>query len=59
MLVYNTLDTDEVGPNYVRLRNRFEVTNGVHESTDNNILMRTMSYAMFLGDTKEVKNLII
>lgn len=58
MLIYNNLDSDGVGPDFVRLKNRFEVTNGVHESNDDNITMRAMSYCTMIGDTPEINNLI-
>jgi hypothetical protein len=48
----------ELGPDYVRLKNRFEVTNGVGEATDINFVMRSMSYAMMIGNTKEIKEWI-
>jgi hypothetical protein len=48
----------EMGPDFVRLKHRFEVTNGVSEATDDNLTLRTMSYAMSLGATPEVINLI-
>jgi UDP:flavonoid glycosyltransferase YjiC (YdhE family) len=58
-LVYNTPEGfNEVGPDYIRLKNRFEVTNGVGEVNEENLKMRAMSYAMTLGATPEVTHLI-
>lgn len=37
MLVYKTDFGVEMGPNFVRLKNRFEVTNGVAESKGINL----------------------
>nr|AYE54433.2 polyprotein of PvEV-1 [Phaseolus vulgaris alphaendornavirus 1] len=48
----------EMCPDFVRLKFRYEVTNGVHECTNNNIIMRKASYLMMLGDLPEVRNLI-
>lgn len=44
----------DIGPDYVRLRHRFEVTNGVSEATDDNIIARCQSYACMLGKTAEM-----
>lgn len=38
-----------IGPDLIRLRHRFEVTNGVSLPTDENMRMRAMSYGMMLG----------
>uniref|UniRef100_A0AB39C0U4 Polyprotein n=1 Tax=Apis mellifera associated alphaendornavirus 2 TaxID=3238874 RepID=A0AB39C0U4_9VIRU len=40
----------EMCPDVVRLKFRYEVTNGVHEMNDTNLLMRKASYLMMLGD---------
>jgi hypothetical protein len=48
----------ELGPDFVRLKNRFEVTNGVSEITEENMRMRAMSYAMSVGATPEIMNLV-
>lgn len=37
---------------------RFEVTNGQHEVNEDNMLARTMSYAMMLGDIKEARHVV-
>jgi len=47
-----------LGPDYIRLKNRFEVTNGVSEATPDNILSRIMSYCMMLGKCKETELVI-
>lgn len=47
-----------MGPDYIRLKNRFEVTNGAHEANSENMQMRAMSYAMTLGATPEIKQII-
>jgi len=39
-----------LGPDYVRLKNRFEVTNGVGLADDQALEMRAMSYTMMLGE---------
>ncbi|BCL84886.1 polyprotein [Phytophthora endornavirus 2] len=48
----------QMGPDYVRLRRRFEVTNGVSEVDDINIQMRSMSYCAMLGAIPEVERLV-
>lgn len=59
-LVYpGTSGYNEMSPDYVRLKNRFEVLNGVGEASVENIAMRAMSYAMTIGDTVEIKDLVI
>jgi UDP:flavonoid glycosyltransferase YjiC (YdhE family) len=58
MIAYKTKDgLTEMGPDYIRLRRRFEVTNGVHEATEENMNMRSMSYAMMLGPIPQVTSL--
>lgn len=47
-----------LGPDYVRMCWRFEVANSIHEAEDFNMLMRTMSYCMQLGDIAEVRKVI-
>nr|UIA10493.1 polyprotein [Alphaendornavirus sp.] len=39
----------QLGPDYVRLRNRFEFTNGQHMISDETIEARALSYACMLG----------
>ncbi len=58
LVAKNHLGQFSLGPDYVRMRRRFEVTNGVSESTDANLAARTMSYAMMLGATPEVMNMV-
>jgi hypothetical protein len=41
----------EMGPDFVRLRHRFEVTNGVTADPASTLLERTSSYCCMLGDT--------
>jgi hypothetical protein len=48
----------ELAPDYIRLRNRYEVTNGAHEVDDLNMTMRAMSYSMMLGDIHDVRRLV-
>eukprot|EP01016_Furgasonia_blochmanni_P046091 TRINITY_DN6587_c0_g1_i1.p1 TRINITY_DN6587_c0_g1~~TRINITY_DN6587_c0_g1_i1.p1 ORF type:complete len:282 (-),score=-21.08 TRINITY_DN6587_c0_g1_i1:1-846(-) len=57
LVAYKTNDGVDLGPDYVRLKNRYEVTNGVSESTPENIAARTMSYCAMIGDTPEVRKL--
>ncbi|BBZ90074.1 polyprotein [Brown algae endornavirus 2] len=47
-----------LGPDYVRLKNRFEVTNGVHETTETNLEMRSQSYLSMIGSTPEAIRII-
>lgn len=47
-----------MGPDFIRLRNKYEVMSGKTTADDQNLLMRTMSYAMFIGDTPEIQALI-
>nr|BDV50556.1 MAG: polyprotein [Coprinopsis endornavirus 1] len=51
MMVYrNNTGRVECGPDMLRLRRRFEVTNGVSEANDVNIRMRAMSYCCMIGN---------
>jgi len=57
--VYKTsLGKWALGPDVVRLRRRFEVTNGVSEATDINHKARTMSYCCMLGDITPARRVI-
>jgi hypothetical protein len=38
------------GPHFKRLRNKYEVTNGVSDITEENAIARICSYAMMIGD---------
>lgn len=59
LLIYPTDgNKNEVGPDFVRLRLKFEVTGGSSLIDPNNIEMRSMSYAMMLGDTPEVVEMV-
>jgi len=58
MIIYpNSYGTHDVGPDYIRLRNRFEVTNGAASITPEGIEARCMSYAMWLGNTPEIEQI--
>jgi len=60
MIMYkNHMGTLNMGPNIIRLKNKFEVPNGESELNDENLTMRNQSYACMLGKTKEVDDLII
>lgn len=59
MIAYkNSQGGCELGPDYVRLRYRFEVTNGVSEATPENIQSRCQSYACMVGKTPEMVSLM-
>ncbi|AZT88617.1 polyprotein [Morchella importuna endornavirus 2] len=49
MVYKNSNNQIELGPDFVRLRRKFEVLNGVSEANDENIMMRSMSYAIMMG----------
>lgn len=46
---YNKQGTLQFGPDFVRLRYRYEVTNGVSEATDLNMIARAQSYLTMIG----------
>jgi len=53
MIVYFDRDGRlELGPDFVRLKRRYEVTNGVSEATGANVDARNMSYLSMLGSMK-------
>jgi hypothetical protein len=55
MIAYrNSNGGAEIGPDYVRLRYRFEVTNGISEANPENIEARCQSYACMVGRTNEM-----
>lgn len=54
MLVTLNEGVPHIGPDYVRLRYRYEVTNGCHENDDNSLALRTLSYGMMLGNIDNV-----
>jgi hypothetical protein len=57
-LVHNCCGGIQMCPDIIRLRNRFEVPNGVSEIDGQNAKMRAMSYMMTIGPTEEVIRLI-
>lgn len=57
MIVYSNGTNAGVGPDYIRLRHRYECTNGQHEIDDEQILMRGMSYCMQIGNIKQISDL--
>jgi hypothetical protein len=59
MMYENNSGQLEFGPNIIRLKRRFEVTNGVSEATSENLALRSMSYAMSLGAHPSILELII
>ncbi|QOE88790.1 polyprotein [Cucumber endornavirus 1] len=48
----------ELAPDVVRLKFRYEVPNGVHEATAENVLMRKASYLMMLGKGPNVEETV-
>nr|CAH2618866.1 polyprotein [Carteria obtusa associated endorna-like virus]CAI5383864.1 polyprotein [Carteria obtusa associated endorna-like virus] len=54
MLVYATTSGWDVCPNYVRLKNRYEVTSGVSEATMDVMNSRRMAYCCMLGGNDRV-----
>jgi hypothetical protein len=57
LLYVNTAGVLEIGPNFKRIRNRFEVTNGASKPTQENFELRCMSYAMTVGPTPGILSL--
>jgi hypothetical protein len=57
-LVHNCCGGIQMCPDMIRLRNRFEVPNGVSEVNGQNAKMRAMSYMMTVGPTAEVTKII-
>ncbi|AHK22715.1 polyprotein [Lagenaria siceraria endornavirus-California] len=58
MVMSRTPTGAELCPDVVRLKFRYEVTNGVHEANAENILMRKASYIMMLGEGPNVKETV-
>lgn len=58
MIIYKSGLTAGAGPDYIRLKNRYEVTNGQHQVTEEMMLMRTCSYMMMIGPTNDVNEII-
>jgi hypothetical protein len=48
----------EVGPDFVRLRRKYEVTNGVSEGNELNLIMRKLSYCCMIGDNPMVQSVV-
>jgi hypothetical protein len=46
-------------PDYIRLRHRFAVTNGVAKVTDENMKSRSVAYALMLGAMPELKTHVL
>jgi hypothetical protein len=57
-LVHNISGGVQMCPDIIRLKNRFEVPNGVSEVDKQNARMRAMSYMMTIGPTSDVTQLI-
>jgi hypothetical protein len=53
----NSNGSAEIGPDFLRLRYRFELTNGVSQANPENIEARCQSYACMLGKTPEMIHL--
>jgi hypothetical protein len=53
----NSVGTLQAAPDFLRLRSRFEVMNGVSNNPTETLDARTMSYCMQLGDTKGVREI--
>jgi phage anti-repressor protein len=59
MIVYkNSNGQLEIGPDIVRLRRKYEVTNGVSESNNINLVMRMLSYCCMIGKTNDTSRLV-
>lgn len=43
-----------MGPDFIRLKFKYEVLNGVSEATNINLHARNQSYLMYLGDSGNV-----
>jgi len=59
MICYKTDgDVCELGPDFVRLCYRYEVTNGSSQATEENLSLRAMSYLMMIGKMPAVDEII-
>nr|QDW65434.1 polyprotein [Rhizoctonia solani endornavirus 7] len=59
MIIFkNNVGSLSAGPDVIRLRRRFEVTNGVSEATEENLISRSMSYCVMLGDLPPVRRIV-
>nr|WJN66647.1 polyprotein [Grapevine endornavirus 2] len=47
-----------MGPDFIRLKNRYEVTNGLSEANDENIKLRTLSYCCMIGKLPQTDELV-
>jgi hypothetical protein len=47
-----------MGPDYIRLRHRYEYTNGVSEASDELLESRTLSYLTMLGDSVNTRQVL-
>ncbi|AEX28369.1 unnamed protein product [Persea americana alphaendornavirus 1] len=60
MILAKTSDTTaEVAADVVRLKFRYEVTNGAHEMNKENVAMRNQSYLMMIGDMPKTRDIIM
>jgi len=57
MIAYSYDGRAGLGPDFVRMSDKFQCTSGVHEATAENILMRSQSYICQLGDIPVAKRL--
>ncbi|AVZ46855.1 polyprotein [Rhizoctonia solani endornavirus 1] len=48
----------QASPDFIRLRNRFEVTNGVSSNPENTLEARILSYALMMGKTARGEKII-
>lgn len=54
LLITKMNGTWNLSPDYIRLKNRFEVTNGASSIHSETLEARRMSYCMMLGKTLDV-----
>lgn len=54
LITKNNADGSQCGPDYMRMRYKYEVTNGVSEATPENLKLRRLSYLCSIGRTPEV-----
>jgi len=59
MIAYRNNDNScGIGPDFVRLKRRFEIPSGASDGSLHNIIARKMSYAMMLGDLQPVREIV-
>jgi len=59
MIVYvNSNGQYECGPDFVRLRRRYQVLNGVADASSENVKMRAMSYCCMIGKLPVIEQLV-